>query len=194
MRIPENTKESQLLKHRVLIQLIRGGIDEANEWIAVGEQLREEPVDPYTTHVDYFSKKTLEHIQDIEKEIETPQQRRKLLKWKRYVEKKQEKFTYEDWLKVNWALSKVLGNGKNRRLETIERLIHGFPRIIAMPTTTGTVGIMTLNRAGTYGMHAIGLKYSSYYFEHDLSHAVFNANYPPIWFYEHMKRLSSTLS
>ena len=53
---------------------------------------------------------------------------------------------------------------------------------------------MTLNRAGTHGIHTIGLKYDSGYFYHDLSHAVqSNGYYPPLWFYENMNRLSKKL-
>ena len=197
VRVPEKTNEEQRLKAQDFNSAYTRGIDEANEWIVVAEQLREGTVDPFTTYVDYFPKKTLEHIQDLEKQVENPQQKRNLLRWKRYVEKKQQNksFTYEDWLKVNWNLSKTLDDGRDWRLENlrhIEILIHAFPYIIAMPTTTGAVGIMTLNRAGTHGIHALGLN-DSYYFEHDLGHAVSTTKYPPIWFYENMNRLSKGL-
>ena len=196
IQIPEKTNEEQALKAQGFNSAYTRGIDEANEWIAVARQIRAEMVDPYRTHFDYFAGKTLKHIQDIDEEVEDPQQRRKLLRWKRYVERKRQKgsFTYEDLLRVNWALSKILKNGTEDGLEYIERLIYAFPRVIAMPTTTGAVGIMTLNRAGTHGLHTIGLKYDSGYFYHDLSHAVHsNEYYPPLWFYENMNRLSKKL-
>ena len=193
IQIPEKTNEEQKLKAQGFNSAYTRGIDEANEWIVVAEQLREGATNPFTTSVDYFANKTLEHIQDIDKEVENPQQRRKLLRWKRYVEKKQQRFTYEDFLKVNWALSKILRNGMEDGSEHIERLIYAFPRVIAMPTTTGAVGIMTLNRAGTHGIHTIGLKYGSWYFYHDLSHAVNSNEYPPIWFYDNMNRFSKSL-
>ena len=215
IQIPKKTNEEQRLKAQGFNPAYTRGIDEANEWIAVGEQLREGKVDPYTSHIGYFLEKTMEHIQDIEKEIETPQQKRNLSRWKRYVEKKRRKnnFTYEDWLKVNWVLSKILNkqlpssqsffeyqlrrnfSESGRRLEdleSIEMLLYAFPRHIAIPTRVGDVGIIAFNKAGSHGMLAIGLKYGPFYFRHDLQHAV-DATYPPLWLYEDISRLSEGL-
>ena len=197
VKIPEKTNEEQKLKAQGFNSAYTKGIDEANEWIAVAEQIRvrEGTVDPFKTHFDYFANKTLKHIQDIDKKVEDPKQKRKLLIWKKYVEnqKLNDSFTYEDFLKVNWALSKILKpQTPFNELEKIENLLHSFPYIIAMPTTIGDVGIMTLNRAGTHGIHALGLK-SAWYFGHDLGHAIFTTKYPPIWFYENINRLSEKL-
>ena len=199
IKVPEKTNEAQELKGKGFNSAYTRGIDEANEWIAVAEQIRAKEADPYITHFDYFARKTLEHIEQFEEGAEDPKQKRKLLRWKKYVKTKQDNgnFTYEDWLRVNWASPPRAARNsifERKNLEQIDELIGQFPEKIAMPTTTGAVGIMTLNRAGTHGIHTLGLTQNIYYFEHDLNHAINGNKYPPLWLYNNMERLSQGLS
>ena len=196
IELPEKTDEAQRLKGEGFNSAYIRGIDEANEWIAIAEQLRTEEVDPYITHVGYFYRKTMEHIQHLEKGVEDPELRKRFLKWRKYVEKKQKNknFTYEDWLKVNWALAQISEYKEIYKgdwaYKDIDTLIHVFPKEIAVPTTIGRVGIETLNRAGSHGIHTIGLGYGiEGLFGHDLRHAV-TATYPPVWYYNKIKELS----
>ena len=182
LKIPKKTQEAKELKAQGLNSAYHRGIDEINEWIAVREQLVRLKADPYETHVDYFADKMREHIEYIEQGIKSPSQKRELTHLKKYAKEllEKKKVTYYRWLNFHISLSKILqkngGFFRNFRetREIIDFEIEGFPHVIAMPTKTGEMGIMAMNKGKAHGVHPLGLKNSGkdshYFFEHDISH------------------------
>ena len=86
LQIPQKTKEAEELKAQGFKSSYTKGIDEMNEMIVIGNQLRELKVDPYTIHIDYFTNKMKEHIQFVEEAVTNLSQRRGMDLLKEYME------------------------------------------------------------------------------------------------------------
>ena len=198
---PERTQEERELNAQGFNAAYRRGIDEINEWIAVREQLVKSKVDPHLTHVDYFAKKMEEHIAFIEEGVTTSSQVRNLDHLKKYakelIDKKQ--VTYYRWLKFSLSLSKILSVDNldyyNEGLfEINHKIVKGFPKDMAIPTITGKMGIIAINKGGAQGIYPLGLKNtedSLDFFWHDIFHFEPDRSSASIYtrLMEHTKRL-----
>ena len=180
IKVPERTQEEKELKAQGFNLAYRRGIDEVNEWIAVRQQLVRAKADPHLTHVDYFAKKMREQISYIEERVITPSEVRNLNRLKQYAEEliNKKQVTYYRWLKFSLSLSKILSiDNLDYYLESLfyinHKIVKSFPHDMAIPTITGEMGIIAINKGSVQGIYPLGLKNtedSLDFFWHDVLH------------------------
>lgn len=186
VQVPKNTQEEGALKEQGFNAAYRRGMNEVNEWIAIREQLIKSQARPYQTHVDYFANKMWETVEHIEAGVTNSSQKRKIERLKRrgrmLIENK--KVTYYNFLRFSLLLTSVLERSPMNQWtpgiryanvhKWIRRITPYFPFYIGMPTTTGEMGIIAINKSVTHGVSPLGLKRedlgSRLFFLHDLSH------------------------
>ena len=182
LSIPPKTNESQKLKSIGFNRAYARGIDEANEWIAIASQMREQGLSASEHHIDYLADKMREHIQFMKKGIKTPEERRRLEELTDHIKKttKEKRFTYEQYIKSSDSLARIFEDDWQASDYVIKELIDAFPDRIAFATTTGEMGVMTMNRAGSHNIHTLGLieRNKHDFFQHDLGH-IPSSSYPP---------------
>ena len=129
----------------------------------------------------YISKWCIELLNpDIEERVITPSQVRNLNRLKKYAEELIDKkqVTYYRWLKFNLSLSKIssvdnLDYYKEGLFNINHKIVKSFPNDIAIPTITGEMGIIAINKGSAQGVYPLGLKKtedSLDFFWHDTLH------------------------
>ena len=176
VKVTQQTRETEEeLTEKGFGSFYTKGLDEMNEMIAIVKQLRELEVDSYTTHVGYFSDKITENIQFMETGEITSFQRIMLTLLKEYVKTatQEESVTYEKFLRFHEMLVNIFSNNSGEVLQSFRNFTVYFPKIIAMPTVQGEVGIMTINKGMEEGVSVFGLVKEDAvpFFNHDLGHA-----------------------
>ena len=190
IKLPPRTHEEARLKQQGFDSVWTKGLDKLNEWIALRKSLEKLRANPYTTHIQYFADQVEAHLsfakagfgntanKELKKELS-------LLKEEATKAILEEKVTYNWWLAFNSRITLLhdpdltVGYKRHRRTQ---RIISQFPLQIAIPTTEGRMGIITLNRAQSAGVYPIGIAnretvadgawLSPYSFMvHDMSHA-----------------------
>ena len=192
LNISKRDNEEQILREQGYSSVYRKGIDEAREWIEIGNQLRKIKPNPYKTHIDYFEDKIRDHIDHVQKGITNLEQKTALeeLEKQAQLRIKKKSVTYEWWVKFNFQLSNVLypynpmPEEKIKIAQRIQNLINQFPFNILMPTTMqGHLGVMLINTTYFKGIFPVGLVNKktdvdgmedlipSNYYLHDIGHA-----------------------
>ncbi len=191
LNLPPRTQEESLLRARGYNKAYTRGLDEANEWIAVAQSLRDLNANAYTTHIEYFANKVFEHIEYIKTRLESldlPDKKAAWDKLKTLEEQaemriKSESVTYSWWVKFNYDLVSLLGSELVSRYD-IDAVLSFFPIGILMPTTLGELGVVTINKLISHGVDPVGVvntyKYvdavgkvsPQYFFLHDVGHAI----------------------
>ncbi len=180
------------------------GMNKLNEWADLGRQLRELKPNPRKTHIQYFADQLHERIAFAGKSLagmnlsrsKARQQKKALERIKREADRAilNEAASYEWWLELNWQLSALLADKHKRFLAggdgfyrtQLQKIISLFPLQMALPAIEGQMGILTLSRAQSGGLHFIGLAGNAMpadgiimdplrFFSHDLTHAARNA-------------------
>ena len=188
LKIPKISEETAQLQKQGFNRNFIGGLDEMNEMIDIGKQLRKLEVDPYTTHIDYFAEKMKEHLDFMEKAVKNPIQREKMNLVREYAEKAiaERSVTYEKWIQFHEVLVEVplkgMPYGKIERIsEYQDRIIKDFPQVILMPTTRDS-GMMTMSRGIENDIYILGISNKSKvefdnmggnsvsFYDHDLGH------------------------
>ncbi len=184
LTIPEKTNEEKKLKAQGFSEIFTRGVDEVNETIAIREQLRKMTVHPYTVHFNYFGEKMREHIDFMEKGAVHPGQIRRLTLLREPMEAaiREKTVTYEKWIWFNVMLAEIISDSPLLGGQLVKRLISYFPSVILMPTISGVVGLIAINKGIEADAYVLGLsnKQSTNYdairgnpldiFSHDLDH------------------------
>lgn len=202
VEIPQRTSEEARLRAKGYNSAYTRGMDEIQELIAVGKQLLEQNINPYTTHVPYFAKKLREYIAYMEKGIRYSTQREEFDLLKQYVEIliKEEGVTYEQFIMVSLRLPSILST-RNPDLtnNTAQELVNNFPETFAFPTTVGKIGTISLNTIRSEKIEPIGLvnKRTDYdgagerepvfFSYHDIEHIKINRDGTHKGFYDKIK-------
>ncbi len=161
LQIPQRTSTEAHLKAKGYNPAYTRGMDAIEELVAVGKQLREKSVNPYTTHIPYFAKKLREYITYMETGINNSIQREQFELLKKYTEIiiKEEGVTYEQWIAISLRLPDILSNEKPDIIDPsiVQELLKLFPETIVLPTTIGEIGIIPLNTIRSERIEPIGL-------------------------------------
>ena len=192
LKLPPATHKAQALKEKGFGSAWSKGIDELEEWTAVKKQLQALKADPRKTHIQYFADQIEDHIAFVEQGLDpTDKSKKKFLEVFRKQAKKaisEERVTYEWWMKFNFRIMALLSDTfdileMNTYFRANEDLISQFPSRMALPTTKGEMGIITLNRAQKEGISPLGLiskskkvdgqiKDPAQFFTHDIDHVI----------------------
>ena len=166
LHVPKRDNEEQILREQGYSSVYRRGIDEAREWIEIGDQLRRLKPNPYETDMDYFKDKIEPRIDHIRKKVTNSKQKERLEKLEKEAKPRVKKkpVTYEWWVKFNFQLSDVLypyiltPEEEIEIAQRIQNLINQFPFNILMPTTTqGYLGVLLISATYFKGILPIGL-------------------------------------
>ena len=167
IKLPPPTREEAKLKEKGFGPSWTKGLDKLNEWVAVRKQLQELRANPRTTHIPYFADQISAHLDFAKKGLGASISQQKEIGLANLVRTAkrailEEKVTYEWWLKFNYQISSVLSDpsaffSSQTSSPVQASLISHFPLQMAVPTTYGEVGIITLNRAQSEGIHPLGL-------------------------------------
>ena len=167
IKIPIPTREEVVLQQQGFGPAWTKGLDKLNEWAAVRKQLQELRANPRTTHIPYFADQISAHLDFAKKGLGASISQQKEIGLANLVRTAkrailEEKVTYEWWLKFNYQISSVLSDpsaffSSQTSSPVQASLISHFPLQMAVPTTYGEVGIITLNRAQSEGIHPLGL-------------------------------------
>ena len=192
LKLPPPTHKAQALKEKGFGSAWSKGIDELEEWTAVKKQLQALKADPRKTHIQYFADQIEDHIAFVERGLDPADKSKKrfLEIFRKQGQKaiSEERVTYEWWLKFNFRMISLLSDTTNilemnTYFRANEELISKFPSRMALPTTKGEMGIITLNRAQKEGISPLGLiskskkvdgqiKDPAQFFTHDIDHAI----------------------
>ena len=162
IKLSPPTRKAEELRQKGYGPAWTKGIDQLNEWVEVRRQLQSLRANPYTTHIPYFADQIEAHLAFAKKEFSTMSEQRKTLltnlKEKAKTAISNKEVTYEWWLNFNFELSIVLTNRTlNYQEQLIAKIIPHFPLRMAVPTTQGEMGIITLNLAQSEGIYPLGL-------------------------------------
>ena len=158
LNIPPRVLVENHLKERGYNSAYTRGMDEIQELMVVGEQLRKQKVDPYRTHVPYLGNKLREYIAFMKSGIKSATQQEQFDLLKKYVELiiQEEGVTYVQWLEISLWLPDILSSPRTFSINT-DNLVEHFPKQIAMPTTVGIIGFIPLNIMRSNGFNPFGL-------------------------------------
>ena len=161
LQIPQRTSAEARLRAKGYNSAYTRGMDEIQELIAIGKQLREKSVNPYTTHIPYFAKKLMEYITYMETGINNSTQRKQFELLKKYIEMiiREESVTYEQWIAISLRLPDILSAETPNVIDPsiVQELTSHFPKLIVLPTTVGEIGIIPLNSIRSERIEPVGL-------------------------------------
>ena len=163
IKIPIPTQQEVVLQQQGFGPAWTKGLDKLNEWVAVRRQLQELKANPRTMHIPYFADQISAHLDFAKEGLGAPisgKQNKFLANLIKEAEKAilEEKVTYEWWLRFNYQISSLLSDTTDVFLSRFNKdIISRFPLQMAVPTTYGEVGIITLNRAQSEGIYPLGL-------------------------------------
>lgn len=153
------------------------GMNKLNEWADLRRQLQDIRANSRETHIQYFADQAHERIAFARESLGemTKQQKKTLAKITREADKAvlNEAVSYEWWLGFNLSLSSLLADKMPHEIFLtnsgflaesgysgwipLQSLILFFPLRMTLPATEGKIGIITLNRAHSEGLHFIGI-------------------------------------
>ena len=194
---PPPAHKAQALKEKGFGSAWSKGIDELEEWTAVRKQMQALNADPRKTHIQYFADQVEEHLAFAGKSLGPKNKsKRKFLEIFKQEAKKaisERRVTYEWWLKFNMRMSGLLSDRRTKITDIMEldrrfdkdyrHIIEHFPSKMAIPTTNGELGIITLNRAQNEGVFPVGLidqpkkadgviRDPEHFLDHDMRHVI----------------------
>ena len=158
LEMPQRVSIENRLKARGYSSAYTRGMDEIQELMVVGEQLRKQKVDPYRTHIPYLGNKLRKYIAFMELGVENATQKEHFDLLKKYVELiiQEESFTYAQWLEISLWLPDILSSPRTFPINT-DNLVEHFPKQIAIPTTVGIIGFIPLNIMRSNRFNPFGL-------------------------------------
>ena len=129
------------------------------EWIAKGEQLREQEADAYRTHIPWYAEALPKNISYMEEGIVHEIQWSNFKRLKEYMNLiiDKEEVTYLEWLHINLSSVEILSERKSTLRSSIYKLADRFPQEISVPTTISEPGIIPFNRGWGKEIHPIGM-------------------------------------
>ena len=193
LKLSSSTEEEAKLKKAGYGPVWTKGIDKLNAWIELKQRLQDLRANPWTSHIEYFADQVKEHIAWIKAGSDNMDKGQKGALADLEQKAKQailnEKVTYSWWLWFHFELSALVSNDPIKESSEYDRLLRRYSRItvqfplrIAIPTTLGELGIITLNRALSESIYPLGLISHSkrvhvhtlsplLFISHDLGHA-----------------------